>query len=147
MDIIFKYSPIKNMNELIRYMEKIDTSSGTLAVIYNLKMSEGQTELDIETDPEDILMRDLYVEYDRKSQEEHRSFRKYVSILYSNPRMKIYIQNKKVQTKLLDRLLYLPRMYEYTSSKFKKRAEQEKGLAEQEERQGNQLIQILIFKN
>jgi len=58
MDLIFKYSPFKNKDELEAQFDKIKSESGTLCNIFNLKLNEdGETELDIETDPEDILMR------------------------------------------------------------------------------------------
>lgn len=99
-------------------------------MIYNLKVKEdGTSELDFETDPEDILIRNLLVDYGRQNQFEHRSFRAYLSILYADPRMKIYIQRKKVLTKLLERNLFMPRMFKYSSKKFKARAIQEREAA------------------
>ena len=54
---------------------------------------------------------------------EKRSFRAYVAVLYMDPRMKVYIQGKKVRTRKLASLLYKPKLYKYTSSRFKSRAE------------------------
>jgi hypothetical protein len=55
---------------------------------------------------------------------EKRSFREYVSILYTDPRMKIYISGSKVRTKNLFHTLYLPYEYEYTAKNiFKRKAE------------------------
>jgi len=54
---------------------------------------------------------------------ERRSFRAYSAILYMDPRMKVYIQGKKVRTRKLASLLYKPRLYKYTSNRFKSRAE------------------------
>ena len=49
--------------ELQAQFDKIKSQSGTLCNIYNLKLNEnGLTELDIETDTEDILMRKSEVE-------------------------------------------------------------------------------------
>lgn len=45
--------------------------------------------------------------------------------------MKIYIQHKKVQTKILDRTLYFPIRYKYVSKKFKARTEKDKKFAEE----------------
>lgn len=60
------------------------------------------------------------------SLKESKSFRKYVSILYSNPRMKIYIENSKVKTKMLEYCLYKPRRYTWTTlSAFRKKIETE----------------------
>ncbi|RNA40245.1 MORC family CW-type zinc finger 2-like [Brachionus plicatilis] len=133
LEILFKYSPFKNLESLIAQFDKIE-KNGTLVMIYNLKyrLRDEQTELDFESKEDDILIRDQEVEFDRKSQFEHQSFRAYLSILYSNPRMKIYIQNKKVLTKLLERELYMTRMLKFSSSKFKNRAKQEKDAAEME---------------
>ena len=36
--------------------------------------------------------------------------------------MKIYINDKKVQTKILEKMLYFPRKYTYTSTRFKNKA-------------------------
>ena len=54
---------------------------------------------------------------------ERKSFRAYTAILYVDPRMKIYIQGKKVRTKRLACCLYKPKMYKYSSNRFKTRAE------------------------
>ena len=63
MDLIYKYSPFRNKVELQAQFDKIKSQSGTLCNIYNLKLNEnGLTELDIETDTEDILMRKSEVE-------------------------------------------------------------------------------------
>lgn len=51
--------------------------------------------------------------------------------MYHNPKMKIYIQHKKVQTKILDRTLYFPIRYKYVSKKFKARTEKDKKFAEE----------------
>jgi hypothetical protein len=125
METIFKYSPFKNKQQLMDQFRKIEGESGTLAIIYNLRLNDDHNpELDIYSVPYDIQMNNFRVDFDRKSQLEHKSFREYVSILYLNPHMKIYIQNKKVRTKLFDRTLYLPYKYSFMSTRFKKRAEQ-----------------------
>ena len=67
---------------------------------------------------------------------ERRSFRAYTSILYVDPRMRIYIQNKKVQTKRLSNILFKPRMYKYSSNRFKSRSEQESKKAVEEAKIG-----------
>jgi hypothetical protein len=57
MKIILKYSPFKTMNDLLKQFRLIKSTSGTLIVLYNLKLSDnGETELDIKTDPYDILI-------------------------------------------------------------------------------------------
>lgn len=57
MQIIFKYSPFKTMEDLLKQFRLITSTSGTLIVLYNLKLSEcGETELDVKSDPLDILI-------------------------------------------------------------------------------------------
>ena len=65
---------------------------------------------------------------------ERKSFRAYAAILYVDPRMKIYIQNKKVRTKKLMCCLYKPKMYKYSSNRFKTRSENEAKKAKEEAR-------------
>lgn len=67
---------------------------------------------------------------------ERRSFRAYASILYVDPRMRIYIQGKKVRTKRLANCLYKPRIYKYSSSRFKTRSENEARKSQDEARNG-----------
>ena len=57
MEIIFKYSPFKTMEDLLQQFRLITSDSGTLIVLYNLKLSDsGETELDVKSDPYDILI-------------------------------------------------------------------------------------------
>ena len=57
MDLILKYSPFKTEAQFMKEFERIDGTSGTLVIIYNLKLLDsGLPELDIKTDPEDILL-------------------------------------------------------------------------------------------
>uniref|UniRef100_A0A1A8RMR5 Bromodomain-containing protein 8 n=1 Tax=Nothobranchius rachovii TaxID=451742 RepID=A0A1A8RMR5_9TELE len=122
-ELIFKYSPFKNEHQLMEQFNKIDSSSGTLVIIYNLKlMDNGDPELDVETDHQDILMAGTPLEGVKP---ERRSFRAYTAVLYIDPRMRIFIQGHKVRTKRLSCCLYKPRVYKYTSTRFKTRAEQE----------------------
>uniref|UniRef100_A0A671NY68 MORC family CW-type zinc finger protein 2A-like n=1 Tax=Sinocyclocheilus anshuiensis TaxID=1608454 RepID=A0A671NY68_9TELE len=122
-ELIFKYSPFKNEVQLFRQFKKIEGPSGTLVVVYNLKLMDNrEPELDVETDHQDILMAGMPVEGVKP---ERRSFRAYAAVLYIDPRMRIFIQGHKVRTKRLSCCLYNPRMYKYTSTRFKTRAEQE----------------------
>ncbi|XP_024131199.1 ATPase MORC2 isoform X2 [Oryzias melastigma] len=122
-ELIFKYSPFKNEQQLMQQFNKIESSSGTLVIIYNLKlMDSGEPELDIDTDHQDILMSGTPAEGVKP---ERRSFRAYTAVLYIDPRMRIFIQGHKVRTKRLSCCLYKPRLYKYTSTRFKTRAEQE----------------------
>ncbi|KAK5604148.1 hypothetical protein CRENBAI_022475 [Crenichthys baileyi] len=122
-ELIFKYSPFKNEHQLMEQFNKIESSSGTLVVIYNLKlMDNGEPELDVESDHQDILMAGTPAEGVKP---ERRSFRAYTAVLYIDPRMRIFIQGHKVRTKRLSCCLYKPRVYKYSSTRFKTRAEQE----------------------
>ncbi|MED6293567.1 ATPase morc2 [Characodon lateralis] len=122
-ELIFKYSPFKNELQLMEQFHKIESSSGTLVVIYNLKlMDNGEPELDVESDHQDILMAGTPAEGVKP---ERRSFRAYTAVLYIDPRMRIFIQGHKVRTKRLSCCLYKPRVYKYSSTRFKTRAEQE----------------------
>ncbi|KAK1892754.1 ATPase MORC2 [Dissostichus eleginoides] len=121
-ELIYKYSPFKSEQQLMEQFNKIESSSGTLVVVYNLKLDHREPELDVETDHQDILMAGTPVEGVKP---ERRSFRAYAAVLYIDPRMRIYIQGHKVRTKRLSCCLYKPRVYKYTSTRFKTRAEQE----------------------
>uniref|UniRef100_A0A8D3CIQ3 CW-type domain-containing protein n=1 Tax=Scophthalmus maximus TaxID=52904 RepID=A0A8D3CIQ3_SCOMX len=122
-ELIFKYSPFKNVEQLMEQFNKIESSSGTLVIIYNLKLMDNrEPELDAETDHQDILMAGTPFEGVKP---ERRSFRAYAAVLYIDPRMRIFIQGHKVRTKRLSCCLYKPRVYKYSSTRFKTRAEQE----------------------
>ncbi|XP_077378143.1 ATPase MORC2 isoform X2 [Festucalex cinctus] len=122
-ELIFKYSPFKSVQELMEQFSKIESSSGTLVIIYNLKLMDNrEPELDVETDHQDILMAGILAEGVKP---ERRSFRAYAAVLYIDPRMRIFIQGHKVRTKRLSCCLYKPRVYKYSSTRFKTRAEQE----------------------
>ncbi|XP_056141543.1 ATPase MORC2 isoform X2 [Lampris incognitus] len=122
-ELIFKYSPFKNEQQLMEQFNKIEGSNGTLVIIYNLKLMDNrEPELDVETDHQDILMAGTTIEGVKP---ERRSFRAYAAVLYIDPRMRIFIQGHKVRTKRLSCCLYKPRVYKYSSTRFKTRAEQE----------------------
>ena len=76
---------------------------------------------------------------------ERRSFRAYASILYVDPRMRIYIQNKKVRTKRLVNCLYKPRAYKYSSSRFRTRSEMDARKAQDEAKSGTLFIALVII--
>ncbi|XP_072839733.2 ATPase MORC2 isoform X1 [Pogona vitticeps] len=122
-ELIYKYSPFKSEQELMEQFNKIPEDKGTLVIIFNLKlMDNGEPELDVTSDPRDIQMAETPPE---GTKPERRSFRAYATVLYIDPRMRIFIHGHKVQTKRLSCCLYKPRMYKYTSKRFKTRAEQE----------------------
>ncbi|XP_060105054.1 ATPase MORC2 [Heteronotia binoei] len=127
-ELIYKYSPFKSKQEVLEQFRKITGEKGTLVIIFNLKlMDNGEPELDVTSDPRDIQMAETPPE---GTKPERRSFRAYAAVLYIDPRMRIFIHGHKVQTKRLSCCLYKPRMYKYTSKRFKTRAEQEVKKAE-----------------
>jgi len=137
MEIILKHSPFKTREQLMEQFEAIEGTTGTLVVIFNLKLLDsGESELDFTTNDEDILMRDPHADeeygFDEHTAKEKVSFRAYVSILYCEPRMRIYIQGRKVRTKRLIYSLYKAISYSYTSNRFRTRSEKEVEKAEHE---------------
>ncbi|KAM7089725.1 ATPase MORC2 isoform 1-T1 [Ciconia maguari] len=127
-ELIYKYSPFKSEQEVMEQFNKIRCEKGTLVIIFNLKlMDNGEPELDVTSDSRDIQMAETPPE---GTKPERRSFRAYAAVLYIDPRMRIFINGHKVQTKRLSCCLYKPRMYKYTSNRFKTRAEQEVKKAE-----------------
>ncbi|KYO22500.1 MORC family CW-type zinc finger protein 1 isoform C [Alligator mississippiensis] len=105
MSIIFKYSPFTSEDELMQQFDAIYGKSGTLIIIYNLKlMLNGEPELDIKTHSADMLIAGL-----PDNLPEKWSLRAYTAVLYFDPRMKIFIQAKKVETRYLPYCFYRPR--------------------------------------
>ncbi|XP_072456018.1 ATPase MORC2 isoform X4 [Notamacropus eugenii] len=128
IELIYKYSPFKSEQQVMDQFKKISGETGTLVIIFNLKLTDnGEPELDVVSDPRDIQMAETSPE---GTKPERRSFRAYAAVLYIDPRMRIFIHGHKVQTKRLSCCLYKPRMYKYTSNRFKTRAEQEVKKAE-----------------
>uniref|UniRef100_A0A8D0HWR5 MORC family CW-type zinc finger 1 n=2 Tax=Sphenodon punctatus TaxID=8508 RepID=A0A8D0HWR5_SPHPU len=137
MSVICKYSPFKSENELMQQFDAIYGTSGTLVVIYNLKlMLNGEPELDIKTDSVDILMAEIH-----ENLPAQRSLRAYTAILYFDPRMRIFIQADKVEMKRLPYCFYRPRMYPYISSSFKEVSMNEMKKAEMDVKIGMQYSQ------
>lgn len=98
MELIYKYSPFHNEAEFFEQFDKIEGETGTLVIIYNLKLLDnGLPELDVLSDPWDIISAHPSSETDSDEglMPERKSFRAYTAILYVDPRMKIYIQGKK----------------------------------------------------
>jgi len=57
MDLILKYSPFKTEAQFMKEFDKIEGNSGSLVIIYNLKLLDsGQPELDVKTDLTDIIL-------------------------------------------------------------------------------------------
>uniref|UniRef100_A0ABM0MT70 MORC family CW-type zinc finger protein 2A-like n=1 Tax=Saccoglossus kowalevskii TaxID=10224 RepID=A0ABM0MT70_SACKO len=136
MELILKYSPFHSEKDFMAQFDKITAPSGTLVVIFNLKLLDnGEPELDIKTDSKDIIMANPYIgedEIEDRDYLERRSFRAYSAVLYVEPKMKVYIRGHKVQTKRLPNSLYKPKQYRYTSLRFKKRSEIEASKADKE---------------
>eukprot|EP00079_Xenopus_tropicalis_P012759 XP_002940158.3 PREDICTED: MORC family CW-type zinc finger protein 1 [Xenopus tropicalis] len=111
MSILNRYSPFKTEQDLLKQFEYIYTGHGTLIIVYNLKlMSNSEPELDFFTDISDIInagMRDSDV------YSELWSLKAYISVLYVDPRMKVFVQATRVHNKQLIYSLYRPRMYLY----------------------------------
>lgn len=78
---------------------------------------------------------------------ERRSFRAYTSILYVDPRMRVYIQGKKVRTKRLANGLYKPHMYRYSSARFKTRSENEAKRSQDESKIGTNCFVQTFWSN
>nr|CDS15848.1 MORC family CW type zinc finger protein 2B [Echinococcus granulosus] len=140
MQIIYKFSPFQCARDFFYQFDRIKGDSGTLVIVYNMKLLDnGSTELDITTDSRDIL---LAASSDREDPmephaeielpPEKRSLRAYVSILYADPRMKVYIQSRKVQTKRLLDTLYAVKRYNFASKTFRTRAERELAKAKED---------------
>ncbi|XP_021041555.1 ATPase MORC2B [Mus caroli] len=128
-ELIYKYSPFHTEEEVMTQFTKISGTSGTLVIIFNLKLTDnGEPELDVTSNPKDIRMAEISQEGVKP---ERHSFCAYAAVLYIDPRMRIFIHGHKVQTKKLCCCLYKPRKYTFTSRRFKTRAEQEVKKADQ----------------
>jgi len=57
MELILKYSPFKTEAQFMKEFDKIEGNSGTLVIIYNMKLLDsGEPELDVKTDHFDIML-------------------------------------------------------------------------------------------
>lgn len=57
MQLILKYSPFKTEAQFMKEFDNIEGDSGTLVVIYNVKLLDsGEPELDIKSDRHDIIL-------------------------------------------------------------------------------------------
>lgn len=122
MDIIYKYSPFKSQAALFNQFDRIAGDSGTLVVLYNLRRIEtGDTELDSRNDPHDLKL----TLYEDQREPEHNSLRAYLSILYLNPSMKIYLRGKKVATVSILHTLTSNFRYKYMAKNLKSCAAKE----------------------
>ena len=65
MDVILRYSPFKTDEDFFAQFDRIEGESGTLVIIYNMKLLDsGDPELDILTDPNDILLTNPESDFD-----------------------------------------------------------------------------------
>jgi hypothetical protein len=105
---IYKYSPFKNQKDLNQAFAKIK-GTGTDIYIYNL--SQGQNnKLELQFFKDDIKLSQRkddmsYAPADRDPPLRY-SLKAYCEVMYLIPRTNIYIQDSKVQQKILSRTLY-----------------------------------------
>ena len=117
--MIYKYSPYKCLDELLARFDLITGKNGTLVTIYNLRLNKnGNTELDIYSDPTDILVGDFEVKFTPESQPPHKSLREYLSILYLEPRMNMFIQGIQVAVQRLDKDPFKATSYQFSSGEL-----------------------------
>eukprot|EP00211_Chloroparvula_japonica_P003774 CAMPEP_0119128136 /NCGR_PEP_ID=MMETSP1310-20130426/6404_1 /TAXON_ID=464262 /ORGANISM="Genus nov. species nov., Strain RCC2339" /LENGTH=703 /DNA_ID=CAMNT_0007118445 /DNA_START=134 /DNA_END=2241 /DNA_ORIENTATION=- len=119
--VILEHSPFKSMREVKRMFSRI-RRSGTLIVVYNLRMEGPQPELDF-SQKDDIRIRRFSgedpgtqaVDFKKRPQRAgvakkdsmplEFSLREYCTVLYLEPRMKIIIRGIKVQHRLVEHSL------------------------------------------
>jgi len=57
MELIMKYSPFKTEAQFMKEFDKIESVSGSLVIVYNLKLLDsGLPELDVRSEAHDILL-------------------------------------------------------------------------------------------
>ncbi|CAB3402600.1 unnamed protein product [Caenorhabditis bovis] len=116
MSIIYKYSPFSDQNTLFAQFEKIRGEHGTLIILFNLRrLVTGQLELDFTSTEDDIRLTDHVAQ----REEEYNSLRAYLSVLYLNPRMKIYLRKKKITATRITSLLIMKYRYQYLAKNLK----------------------------
>lgn len=65
MEIILKYSPFKTEDEFFAQFDKIEGNTGTVVIVYNMKLLDsGDPELDVLSDPTDILLANPESDFD-----------------------------------------------------------------------------------
>ncbi|KAK3594490.1 hypothetical protein CHS0354_030010 [Potamilus streckersoni] len=119
---ILQHTIFKTEEELLAELSELGTiGHGTNIIIYNLRMTNENLELDFTSDRFDIRNPETSIidltSIDRPTipcqPEYRRSLREYCSILYLKPRMKIVIRGKKVKTKLMSKSLSQTEMDRY----------------------------------
>uniref|UniRef100_A0A914ZW42 CW-type domain-containing protein n=4 Tax=Parascaris univalens TaxID=6257 RepID=A0A914ZW42_PARUN len=120
--IVYEYSPFSSLDQLLVQFRRIEGSSGTLVICYNLRRIEGgDFEMDFHSDPLDVRL----TGHIPHREEERNSLRAYLAILYANPRMRVFLRGEKVDTKRILSSLYRPRMYRYQAKNLKACAQRE----------------------
>jgi MORC family CW-type zinc finger protein len=131
LEVITAFSPLKTEKEIFKHFKAIEPS-GTRIIIWNLRyeLKEGEEsqkmcEFDF-SDPIDIRIRDFakkdldskFLKYREKEMNKlDTSLRAYCTVLYLEPRMKIYIRGHKVIPKLIARSLAKTKIDSYTPQK------------------------------
>ena len=65
MEVILRYSPFKTEEDFFAQFDRIEGDSGTLVIVYNMKLLEnGDPELDILNDPQDIILTNPESDFD-----------------------------------------------------------------------------------
>lgn len=156
MEIIKRYSPFRSEGDVLRQFDAIAGPSGTLIVLFNLRLLDnGEPELRC-TD-NDLLAPaqqaadhtasdDAHFDADEANAAlpvERTSLRAYLSILYSEPRMKVYLNSKKVRTKRLAACLYKPKTYRFVSSRLRSRVERDAQKAKETAKLGTCALSLL----
>ncbi|CAJ0600033.1 unnamed protein product [Cylicocyclus nassatus] len=138
MDVIYSHTPFNSQDALFEQFERIRGPSGTLIVLFNLRRIEtGEFELNFEK-PFDVRLSN----FEEQREEERNSLRAYLSVLYLNPRMKIYLRKKKVlTTRIMSTLLY-PYRYSYAAKNLKTCALKEYERCEQKVREVKEMLRM-----
>ncbi|KAH9504466.1 MORC CW-type zinc finger protein 3 [Bulinus truncatus] len=111
---ILNHSLFTEEKDLIGQFENIKDKTGTRIIIYNLcELSGGELELDFDSNPKDILCREIHIDgevftevvHAKKKLKYRQSFREYCRILYYWPRMKIILRRSTVRTKMIAKSL------------------------------------------
>ncbi|KAK6027755.1 hypothetical protein OSTOST_06211 [Ostertagia ostertagi] len=138
MDVIYNYTPFDSQDALFEQFERISGPSGTLIVLFNMRRIEtGDFELNFDT-PYDVRLSS----FEEQREEERNSLRAYLSVLYLNPRMKVYLRGKKVLTRrILSTLLY-PYKYSYTAKNLKACATKEFERCEQKVKEVKEMLRM-----
>ncbi|VDO69049.1 unnamed protein product [Heligmosomoides polygyrus] len=138
MDVIYNHTPFDSQDALFEQFERIQGPSGTLIVLFNMRRIEtGDFELNFDT-PYDVRLS----QFEQQREEERNSLRAYLSVLYLNPRMKVYLRGKKVlTTRILTTLLY-PYKYSYMAKNLKTCATKEYERCEQKVKEVKEMLRL-----